>query len=350
MEALTGEVPFRGRTATERLEKIEAGLGPTPIPLGLRRIVRRGLAFRPAERFADMRSLVTALVGAQKRPRRLVQLGLSATLVGVAVFGATVGDDARCTDRPLDAEWEARRGPLREAFVGAEATKLWSTTESSLDAYVTAWSDSAADACRATRVTGEHSEQVLDLRMACLDPRRAELRATWELLAQPDAKTLENTPKLLAALPDVDWCRRTGALLEATPLPTDADHREAVTQARDELARARPLRFIHPEKAAAVLDELDANMESLDYPPLEAEVALARARLQQDEGARDDASASYKRALWLAEGIRLDEVSAAAAEGLSKTEGTVGGEDERGREWAELARAIHRRHGRPDGL
>ena len=56
VEALTGEVPFRSRTAAERLDKIEAGLESTkrPIPLGLRRIVRRGLAFRPAERFPDL--------------------------------------------------------------------------------------------------------------------------------------------------------------------------------------------------------------------------------------------------------------------------------------------------------
>jgi len=356
VEALTGEVPFRSRSAVERLEKIEAGLGATerPLPLGVRRIVRRGLASRPSERFADMQTLVSALIADQKRPRRWAQLGVSAALVGVAVFGATTGSGtAPCSERPLDDEWATKRGELREAFLGADvefAGQLWKTTESALDGYVAEWTESATTACRATRVTGEHSEQLLDLRMACLERRRSELHATWELLAEPNAATLENTPRLVAALPDLQWCQGTQALLEAAPLPTDAELRETVSEIREELARIRPLRFVRPDEAKLAIEALVERADSLEYAPVEAELALVLARQQRDAGGLEEAAATFKRALWLAEGVRLDEVAAAAAEGLIMVEGIQGGQHERGKEWAELARAIHRRQGRPEGL
>ena len=51
-----------------------------------------------------------------------------------------------------------------------------------LDQYAVDWSNQYKDACEATRVRGEISEDVLDLRMACLGDRLKELsrwRRSW---------------------------------------------------------------------------------------------------------------------------------------------------------------------------
>lgn len=91
-EALTGALPFGGRTAVEVL--YQHAHAPVPAPSSrvkvspdLDRLVRRLLAKRPEQRFADAAALLAALDAAPTRPRGpAVVLGVVAALaVGFAV-------------------------------------------------------------------------------------------------------------------------------------------------------------------------------------------------------------------------------------------------------------------------
>ena len=63
------------------------------------------------------------------------------------------------------------------------------------------WSNQYKDACEATRVRGETSEDVLDLRMACLGDRLKELSALASVMEHPDNDAVQEAPRA-GAQPD----------------------------------------------------------------------------------------------------------------------------------------------------
>jgi murein DD-endopeptidase MepM/ murein hydrolase activator NlpD/predicted Ser/Thr protein kinase len=124
-EALYGQLPFAGRTGTELADaKHGARLRPPPpdarVSAGLRRVLARGLALVPRDRFPDMDALVAALeVERSPRRSRWRRLGGPALVVvalaGLALAGPLAGNSG---DR------EGPRPPLQHArveLVAAEA-------------------------------------------------------------------------------------------------------------------------------------------------------------------------------------------------------------------------------------
>ena len=61
-----------------------------------------------------------------------------------------------------------------------------------------AWIDSHTQACEATRVYGEQSEELLDRRMSCLAQRRGELAAVSAALVAAEPETVKGVDKLVA--------------------------------------------------------------------------------------------------------------------------------------------------------
>ena len=354
VEALTGEVPFASRTALERLEKIDAGLGTTarPIPRSLLRLARVGLSPRPSERFADMDAVATALTKHEQRPRRWVMGVLASATVGAVwtVMRGAVPVEP-CSEQPLQSEWDARREGLRQAFSNTQqsfADESWKQTRASLDRYVDDWTDAATAACRATRVTGEHSERVLDLRMACLDQRRAQLRATWDILARVDETTVFRAARVATTLPSVTHCDRVETLLAVDPLPDDPEARTIVDQAREELAAVRALRQIWPNEARARLERAQQLSARVDYVPLSAEVDLNLGFIELEAGEFDTARTTMQRAMWAAVATRHDEVGAVAAQAIARSLMAQSQYDQAA-DWLEMARAVYRRTGVADG-
>ncbi len=116
-----------------------------------------------------------------------------------------------------------RRSPRRSAASGlayAEDT-TWGRVEKRLDAYATAWSRSTQDACTATRIRGEQSEPMLDLRTACLDERLDDLRALSDVLASADAKTVGKAAQAANALESIEPCANVDRLSVAGRLPPE---------------------------------------------------------------------------------------------------------------------------------
>lgn len=61
-----------------------------------------------------------------------------------------------------------------------------------LDDWARRWTSEHRSACEATRLRGEQSEEVMQLRMVCLDRQLKELGALVDQLGEADATAVQN--------------------------------------------------------------------------------------------------------------------------------------------------------------
>jgi tetratricopeptide (TPR) repeat protein len=93
------------------------------------------------------------------------------------------------------------------------AAGTWTRVAGRLDDYGNGWVAMHTEACRATRVDGDQSEHVLELRMTCLERRRAELAALVGQLARADDDVVEHAMEATSRLSPVIECADRPALL-----------------------------------------------------------------------------------------------------------------------------------------
>jgi eukaryotic-like serine/threonine-protein kinase len=363
--ALYGGYPFP-RTADEALDSVhewklaEAPAGAT-VPRWLRQVLVRGLAQKPADRFATMAALLAALRAdpalAQKRWWRVAALGAIVGTVAVAAGLLHHQRVAECAGaaRKLDGIWDdARRKEVRAAFTASGlpyAEAALGTVERSFDAYGKAWVAMHVDACQATHVRGEQSQELLDLRMTCLDDRLTQLKTLGELFAAADGAIVEHAAEAAQSLPALSICADAAALRAPIPPPRDPAAQRRVDEIRTQLARAGALelaaRFdegLRVGKAALV------EAEALKYPPIEAEAQLRVGRLIGAKGDYAESARVLERAYLSALAGRHEEAAARAATDLIIAAGTRQAKYEEGDRWAEVALALAGHLSRKDEL
>lgn len=325
-EALFGERPFEGRSPKEIADAVRQGkVRPPPagsrVPSWLRGVVLRGLRASPDERHPSMEALLAAL---EKDPRkaRLRWLTRGAGALALAVLGALAFSarekmPAPCegAERRLAGTWDAeRRQAIGAAFLAtgvSYAADAWKTVERTLDAHTKRWVEARTEACEATRVRGEQSEALLDLRMQCLDQRLSEVEALTEVLREADAKVVENAVSAAEALSGLDRCADARALTARVPPPEGVEMRGRIEAVRDRLARATALQRSGKyaqasEIAKAAVEEARATR----YHPVEAETLLEQGRIQEDLREHEAAEKALYDAVWAAEAGRHDDVAA----------------------------------------
>src|SRR5262249_37526400 len=139
----------------------------------------RGLAPEPRDRYASMNTILAALTrdtSARSRRGVIAAAGAVAVAVGaLTLAGRVPARDERCrlTGDELTGAWDDARKAKVTASLGGGA--IATKADALLDGYATRWRTMRVDACRATRIAGVQSEQLLDLRMACLARRRDQL-------------------------------------------------------------------------------------------------------------------------------------------------------------------------------
>ncbi|HEV7559042.1 MAG TPA: protein kinase, partial [Kofleriaceae bacterium] len=316
-ECLFGARPFTGSTlaalalATERQELRRPA--NTEVPPRVRGVIERGLRFDPTTRHDDMPALLTALREASMpRTRRRVAIGAGAivVVVGSAIAIAAPwsgGGEAPCAigDSALAGVWDSGvRDKIRAAFAATgvhDSLQLAQRAEAVIDDYSRAWIAMRRGACEATRVRGEQSEALLDLRMECLDRKRDELRALAYGLAEADRPAAMGSVRATLGLTPIARCADVTAL--AAPIrPPLQPIRDRVEAERSELATVRALRLLGRIRPALDKTEaIAARAKQLGYRPLDAEVLLVLGDLKDRSG--DTAS-----------GIKLIEEAVAAAE------------------------------------
>jgi tetratricopeptide (TPR) repeat protein len=327
-EALFGRRPYVGETL-EALAATYRGGGDAEVPRDrrvparVRAALGRGLARDPAARLPSMDALIAALERPPRRRRWLVAGGALGIALAAAWWarGAPPGPSP-CADAgaATAASWTPARaaavdGALRASGV-PYADAVARTVTTALGERAAAIGAMQGEACAATRIRGEQSEVVLDLRASCLGRLRRELEATSDVLAHADAALVARAPEIVGELTPIARCADVDALrAPERPPPWQARAIDAVV---DALAAPRAaLRAGHVADGARDLDEIERRAAALRYRPLEAEVGLVRAELEDLRGAHPAAAAAAEAAVYAAMAGRDDGALFAACRALA---------------------------------
>jgi tetratricopeptide (TPR) repeat protein/roadblock/LC7 domain-containing protein len=319
-EALYGERPFAGKDFAALEASVLAGrVSPPPrgsdVPGWLRRALIRGLATDPEARFPSMPALLAELGRdpARQRRRVLAAGGVVAVAAGVFVALSLRSDPAvecvAAADRAAAVWNPARSAAMKTAFAAtgkSYATATFLRVDAALSAWTSAWRGGWSDACQATHVRHAQSETLLDARLACLDRRLADARATVDLLVAGGPDTVDRGVKAVDALPAPAACADAEALIAAIPPPEPAV-RGAVGAARGELDVARGLeRLGRYADALGAARKATASAEATGYKPVIAEALSLSGKIQvsaSDAGAFD----TLRRAMLAAAAAGDDE-------------------------------------------
>ncbi|MBS2028666.1 MAG: serine/threonine protein kinase [Deltaproteobacteria bacterium] len=359
-EALYGERPFkkpyRERTEAERWKVGEPPAG-SHVPTWLRRICLRAVAEKPEARFPSMDALLAELERdpaiARRRWMSVVGGGLAigAALAAVGVLSSRQSRLCSGAEANLAGVWDsATASSVEAAFdaTGSPAAKdTFGRVRERLDRYSGAWVAMRTDACTATRIRGEQSEEVMGLRMTCLDQRLRELKSVTQILAHADTPTMNHAVEASAKLSELEPCADIAALRATVP-PPDAAVRAQVEAVRGELSRAKALYDTGQDpKAMPVAQTALTEAQKIGYRPLIAEAALQLGRVQSNAGL--EAAATLQSAMWAAEASRDDEVFAQAAVQLLAVYGNFERWEDAER-FRPLVRAAVERQGNPMSL
>jgi len=257
--------------------------GTPRVPNQIVDVLRRGLALDPAARFESMTALLHALTLPRSRARFAVVVAGGAALAGAATTLAFADDRALCSgaEDELAEVWnDTRADTIAEAFTTpgvAFAADTWTRIEPRLAGYASGWIEQHRQTCEATTVRGEQSDEVMDLRMACLRKARASLEAVTTTLASADLTTIENASEVVDELVPLEYCGDVERLTTVMPLPKDPELVAAIESARAEIAAAdTTLRAGHYLEARDRFAELAPTVQAIDYPPLHVELDVRR--------------------------------------------------------------------------
>ncbi len=359
-QGLFRELPFPTESWGGLVSAVTTGAVRTPpvgvrIPAWLERALLRGLRPRPEDRWPTMAALLGELARDRQRTRLWAAFGGLALGGGLALAILASGDGAECSGGAAEIAqvWgDAQRGRVGAALRATQASYADATAErviTALDAYATQWSGTHARACQAHR-RRETSDELYHLELACLSRRQGDLAARVAVLADADAKVVEEAVVAVAELPDLAPCTDPGRLQTAIAPPADADL-AAVVGLGQRLARASAEGDAgRASRGVALAREVVAEADALAYPPLVAEANLVRGKLEHLAGAYADAEASLGRAWWVALAARHDDAAAEAAATLVVVVGRRLGRAEEGLTWDRHAAAMLDRRGIDDRL
>ena len=320
-EALHGVRPFVINTFDEidaHPPRVRAAVSPA-----VAAAIVRGLSAQPEARFPSMTAWLEAVERDSRRSRRRVWLGVG--VVGAVALAATVG--ARWSSSPppvcrdaaatLATAWSPVRGELIRARFAT--TGLPYAAESArevirgLDRFSGRWIDARTDACVATRVRGEQSDQVLTLRMMCLDAALAEVDALVTGFAEADAHVVSRAATAIDGLPDLGACANLAALLARVPPPANAD--ASKLKALDALlAQGRALRDASRwNEAIVVATKAVDHARGIAHPPTLGAALYLLGETKEGAGASQDAERLLREAYASAEIGRDDLLAARTA-------------------------------------
>jgi len=322
------EALYRGRV-TDGLDPPRApedggrklDLPKSAVPRRIGRAIQRGLSYDPSERFPSIDALAAALTPTTRRASIWAVLG--ALVASAAVVTATVYTHAsgarRCRDEAalLTGVWDdAVRAETRAAF---EATgrkysaKAFASVSHALDARAERLVSARREACEATHLRGEQSEEMLDARTACLDQRLAEMRAfTTGLRAGVDPDAADDIVTGARTLPAIDTCARSGGGKRAPPAEDD-EEKERRAHLRATLAEVAATHALGRfEQALEIARGLAADAEKTTDPSLRVDSLEGLALALRRGGEREVALDAFYRVAREAAAANRNDVEAAA--------------------------------------
>jgi eukaryotic-like serine/threonine-protein kinase len=351
-EALYKRRPHVGNDETARVEAVKIGKIADPprghgVPRRVELALRRGLAPDPNRRWPAMDALLDTMA---PKPRRAMWSAAALVVAGAVVGGAwlhsrTTGDPCRGTDTLLAGVWNAAKHTAIDAAFAATkvpyASEASSTTASRLDDYAARWSTMRKEACVATHVRHEQSEDVLVLRASCLDRRELELEALITRLSEADAAFVEKSVQAVEALPDLTACADVAALQQSVKPPSgpgvaaklDALEREIA----DSKTRLQSGKF---RDTLPIAQQAVTQAKALGDAQLQAEALIVLAGIHENIGEAKAAHTELIDAFSAAERAKADRVRAEAAVKLVWVTGGLESQFDTAKSWEDIAGAL----------
>lgn len=330
-ELLYGHRPFAGDTLAELRDcvvngEIENAPPGRLAPKWLHTTLLRGLRGDRDERFPSMQALLNALERGTAPASiswywvaLMIGVALSATIAIATMYGDDSAKHATCSggEEEIAEVWnEDVRNALASALTALDlpfAEASAKEVQHVLDERSAEWAQMRRSACEETRVQGTQSEQLLDLRMACLDEQRSEFAELVSILKQSDRETLKNVVDAAHALTPLDRCANTLELLAPDPLPSDPQTRKQLAEIRQGLAAARAAVATRSvEGLTERIEQAISKATELNYKPVLAEALYAMARLNEFEGDYEIAEQNLRKVVAIADSCGHDELRARA--------------------------------------
>lgn len=264
---------------------------PSRIPPWVWRVLRRGLARDPKDRFPSMHALVDALANDPAiRRRKVAWLGggaLAAIATGAALVQLVPQGKASC---PVDVP-HADIAAIAKVSDADIATHLGAA----LDDYAARWTAARQQAC-STRDP---------VAASCLDRGRREFGELVKILDTADAATVSRAQEAVSRLRDPASCSTA-----IDVAPSSVAETAIGEQARVVLDRASTLQYVgKSEEAARLVAPLVSQLAT--QPRLLAEALLVQARIDNEHARPEQAESRLYDALHAAERGRDDMTVAA---------------------------------------
>jgi eukaryotic-like serine/threonine-protein kinase len=327
------------------------------VPAFIKKAIMRGLAPEPSARFPSMDALLAQL---EYRPR-VRRMAAGAAALTLVALGGSYGLYARqaaqaqallCTgaEQKLAGIWDdSARRQVTEGLMATgkpEAADVASRVAGLLDAYAQSWVQESTEACRATRIRGEQTDQLLSLRVVCLERRLQDVKAVTGVLASADAALLPKAVDTVAVLPSLRGCADVATLSQVEPPPEDPKVREEMNRISGELSKLKAMTDAGRYKPAKEVAEQAVKAASeLGYRPLVAEALLGQGVLEARSADYAQAERHLNQAVWAAQASRNDPVLARATAMVVFTLGSDPKRLNEALQWSELAKASITRMG-----
>jgi eukaryotic-like serine/threonine-protein kinase len=289
----------------------------------IRRALARGLQAIPEARYPSMSGLLADLDRRRSTPWMRVTVAAAAVLsAGSLAYGykqhrASAAMLCGGGDEKIAKVWnQDKKDRIAHAFAATGkpfAANAWRGVLGAVDSFTRDWSVMHREACEATRVRGEQSAELLDLRMECLDDRLRELRTLTDLYVDADAVVVTNAVSAAESLTRIAYCADTKAMsLRARP-PTDPAAMAEVDRLRMEIAELKAMQKVGKYKEA--LPRAQAAVQAAratGLRGLEAEALYRYGSLQGRAGDFRGAEASLYETAWAADAAGDDSMRAQA--------------------------------------
>ena len=350
-EALYGERAFAESSVHAQFEVVSRGVtrrAPrgTKVPVWLRRVLLRGLAPDPSQRWPSMSALLAAMRRDPRPRRRRIGALVALASLGVASWGAVSWDRSRrlaaCEDvgAVLVRAWDtSARAQVYEAMIATgvrHASTSFDHVESLLDSYASSWRLASDTTCRASTVEGTLSPEHHALAGECLDDRAGEFHELVRLLGEPSPETVHAAVGAAVGLSGVERCTEfeTMARQHAPPVA----QRDATVAVRNTLAQAAARRGLGDFDGALAM-ALDASTQAqvLDAAVLQADAHLELGIAHLELAHYDQANAALQTAIETAGSSGADAIAAEAAQRLVQLVGSLQGRPDEGLMWGRQA-------------
>jgi tetratricopeptide (TPR) repeat protein len=202
-EALYGQRPWSVGTEMALVEAKRAGPPTFParprVPRRIRALLRAGLSPEPEQRPASMTEVLRALEPPNSRLPVMAVTGV-VTIAIASAWALRQPDPCAAGSQRAGQTWsEQRQSDLRRRIGDDES---WAFFSSQAQRHLEAWTAAYRDACEATHVRHEQSQQRLDRRMDCLARRLGQFETLVSELDPTSRPEVMRATRALATMTD----------------------------------------------------------------------------------------------------------------------------------------------------